>query len=408
MSSRETQAQYYARRGFKVLPVANVVRGICQCHRKAQCDRPGKHPLIAKGVKAASLDRKQINAWWTTYPYANIGVATGKDSDLLVFDLDPRNGSEDTWKAILKELGNPPQAPKALTGGGGIHYLYKYPAEAVRSDTNGRLLGAGIDVLSDGKYFIAPIGSHASGRTYRWSNDAPLWNAKLVQLSKPWLSKITSSPSGTAEKAQVKGADVGGRNTTLTSVGGALRRAGAEIDTIRSELKAQNAKFSPPLPQTEVEKIVQSVASYPAIIDDVGARIMQLALDRSFANGEHLLFEGDRFWFFMNTHWRQVNTEWVNGEILKAIESGQVQTNKISAASLLNQTRELLKAKLSSLEDRLSLVGNPSRTDCSRDFFGSTGASCRYEVAATTRSCDTELESLYDSILQSGRSPVET
>lgn len=57
----------------------------------------------------------------------------------------------------------------------------------------------------------------------------------------------------------------GGRNATLTSVAGSLRRRGAGEGTIRAALRAVNQeRCSPPLPEEEVARIAASVARYPA------------------------------------------------------------------------------------------------------------------------------------------------
>ena len=50
-----------------------------------------KKPLTTNGFKDASKDRKQIQEWWTRWPDANIGIATGEISGLIVIDLDDGN-----------------------------------------------------------------------------------------------------------------------------------------------------------------------------------------------------------------------------------------------------------------------------------------------------------------------------
>lgn len=55
----------------------------------------------------------------------------------------------------------------------------------------------------------------------------------------------------------------GGRNAHLTSLAGALRRRGAERDTILAALVAENrARCTPPLPDDEVRAIARSVCAY--------------------------------------------------------------------------------------------------------------------------------------------------
>src|SRR5262245_5782950 len=85
-------AVHYASLGWPVLPLHNAVAGGgCSCGH-ANCDARGKHPRTKRGVKEASIEPKQIEAWWRKWPEANIGVATGSASGLLVIDLDSLQG----------------------------------------------------------------------------------------------------------------------------------------------------------------------------------------------------------------------------------------------------------------------------------------------------------------------------
>ena len=57
----------------------------------------------------------------------------------------------------------------------------------------------------------------------------------------------------------------GKRNSTLTSMGGSMRRAGMEEDSISAALLVENkSRCNPPLPEDEVRAIAKSVCRYPA------------------------------------------------------------------------------------------------------------------------------------------------
>ena len=75
-------------------------------------------------------------------------VATGRISGIVVIDADPRNGSNKTIKLRVQELGPLSRTVKARSGGGGTHRVYEYPDFKVNSDSNGKLRGPGLDVLS--------------------------------------------------------------------------------------------------------------------------------------------------------------------------------------------------------------------------------------------------------------------
>ena len=66
---------------------------------------PGrKQPLVSwKEFQHKGADRDQIVKWWKEWPNANIGVVTGKISNLVVFDLD----SEEA-RLHFQELGGFP------------------------------------------------------------------------------------------------------------------------------------------------------------------------------------------------------------------------------------------------------------------------------------------------------------
>lgn len=153
----------YAAMGWHVFPVHTPVRGGgCSCGGDT-CGSIGKHPRTAHGVKDATTDPEQIRAWWTEWPTANIGVATGRISGIVVLDIDPRNGGDESLDALREHLA---ETVTGLTGGNGQHLVNGYPPGVDR--IKGRPLAPGIDVKADGGYIVVPPSLHASGRHYRW------------------------------------------------------------------------------------------------------------------------------------------------------------------------------------------------------------------------------------------------
>ena len=139
-----------ASRDLSVLPMHSAHRGRCTCSQGNACERAGKHPITQHGVNDATTKRDQIDSWWTASPDANIGIATGTASGIIVLDIDPRNGGTRTLQRLEKELGPLPKTVTSITGGGGEHRIFAYPTFPVRKDNSGKLLGSGVDVLSDG------------------------------------------------------------------------------------------------------------------------------------------------------------------------------------------------------------------------------------------------------------------
>ncbi len=106
--------------------------------------KPGaKTPATAHGFLDAVTDRAAVDAWAQALPDCNWGVACGV-SNLVVVDLDPRNG------ALEGQLDELPASFTVRTGGGGWHVYF-------RGQCKGRTgLMPGVDLQSSGKYVVLP------------------------------------------------------------------------------------------------------------------------------------------------------------------------------------------------------------------------------------------------------------
>ena len=125
-------ALHYARQGWPVLPLHSIRAGRCSCGR--DCGRAaGKHPRTQHGSNDASVDEAVIRAWWARWPDANIGVATGSTSGLLVLDVDPAHGGDESFEALVARHGSLSPTPTSLTGGRGRHLLFAHPEFSVPS-----------------------------------------------------------------------------------------------------------------------------------------------------------------------------------------------------------------------------------------------------------------------------------
>ena len=86
----------YAKRGLRVLPV-NTIRedGTCSCGQP-NCNTPGKHPCVPEWQERATIDPALLEVWFIgRWRGANVGIATGANSGIIVLDEDPRNGGDD-------------------------------------------------------------------------------------------------------------------------------------------------------------------------------------------------------------------------------------------------------------------------------------------------------------------------
>lgn len=239
----------YARRGWKVLP---VVEG-------------GKVPATLHGVKDATSDESRIRAWFDSERGArlNIGVACGRESGIVVFDIDPRNGGEVSWDFWEQYHGAVPAGPMAYTAGGGAHYVAAW-APGVRSSK----VADGIDLLSDGRYFVA-YPSRIEGRAYVWEDSSrPIQiddgDSVIEPFSMPpaWLASVTATKKE-ATGVVPDGLIQGNRNAGLTAMAGAMRRYGLnEAEILAALTVANEARCEVPLPASEVRSIAHSISRY--------------------------------------------------------------------------------------------------------------------------------------------------
>ncbi len=177
----------YAERGWAVFPVHTPQPdGTCSC-RKPQCDRVGKHPRISQGRNGATTNPETIRQWWGVWPDANIGIATGAESGLIVLDVD--EGGEDSLQG--REL---PNTVEQITGSGGRHLIYERPEDGQRYKTRVKFL-PGLDSRADGGYVVAPPSLHASGRSYEWEGSSDPFEGVAVMPAPEWLTEAVAAPS---------------------------------------------------------------------------------------------------------------------------------------------------------------------------------------------------------------------
>jgi hypothetical protein len=192
----------YASRGIPVLPLhypvahldsARVIRdghviapqvwSGCSCGDRA-CGQVGKHPLgqlVPHGLREATTNRARVLAWWTRYPLANIGLATGHRFDVL--DVDGPDG-EQAIRVFAAEHGLRSSGPLVRTGGGGWHF-YLAPTGLGNNQPQGL---AHVDWRGRGGYVVAPPSRHHTGLAYEFvagrDLDAPLAPVPGVLLSR--------------------------------------------------------------------------------------------------------------------------------------------------------------------------------------------------------------------------------
>ncbi|MFJ4987922.1 bifunctional DNA primase/polymerase [Streptomyces sp. NPDC088732] len=194
------EAQRYASRGWRVLPLHHVVDGRCSCGNPGSIadhdyKQGGKHPVHKRWQVEASTDWAAVARWWRAAPTANIGIATGEASGIFVLDVDPDSGGLDSLTALEEKHGPLPTTWRVETGSGGLHFYFAWPGFNPKNSAG--KLGDGLDIRADGGQVVVPPSVSVKG-PYSLRDDAepapaPAW---LVDMLRPPAPR-EPSPTGT-------------------------------------------------------------------------------------------------------------------------------------------------------------------------------------------------------------------
>ena len=242
--TRSEIAEDYTSRGFHILPTA------------AQSKAPlsGSH-----GFLDAFNDYDKARDTWTNHPEYNIGIRTGKESNITVIDIDFRNGGRESWDTIQDLL---PQDTMTVKTPGGMHLYYNYCPDL---ETWTPL--PGIDILNDKHIVIAPgstvtdEGKGYNNTPYILQNDAPLKtldNVPGVLKKSGKQRQDQTKPQGI--KQMLLGVDEGERDVTLTRLLSALGRVPMHMDDRRMIAYHFADVCRPPLPYEVVDEKIDRLA----------------------------------------------------------------------------------------------------------------------------------------------------
>lgn len=119
-----------------------------------------KLPLVKwKPYQSRIATTEEVVTWFTNNPDANIGVVTGKISNLVVFDLDSQKAFD-----YAQAQGGFPDTVRVKTGKG-EHVWVRHPGFFIKPDVNKKL---DMDIRGDGGFVVAPPSFHGSGNQYQW------------------------------------------------------------------------------------------------------------------------------------------------------------------------------------------------------------------------------------------------
>lgn len=235
-----------------------------------------KRPLIAWQEyqdRIASAD--EVRGWFNKYREPNIGIVTGKISNLFVLDVDSAEALQEIEQYIPDTL----ETPVASTPRGGRHFYFTH-IDGIPNRAN--ILDK-VDVRTQGGFIVAPPSVNGNGKAWQWISsifDVPLSPApaslilKLNTACSFSLNNINSlnireyefvKNDSLKNVNEVKNSkifsSIGSRDQDLFHVANMLIKGGAEKEEAYKILEILANSCVPPFPQSEVAaKVASAIA----------------------------------------------------------------------------------------------------------------------------------------------------
>ena len=199
-------AIFYASCGLPVFPLHHAKGDWCSCgealwgrHGDLVHSQVGKHPIPRHGFQDATKNPVLVARWWSHFPTANIGVPTGTPIGLLVVDMDPKNGGDQTLCRLQADHPFPPTYT-VRTPSGGLHFYFSTLGVDPPLRSSAGRLGLGIDTRGDGGYIVVPPSRTPNGlysvEDAVMPSPIPSWMVAALQVTTPGKSKRSERTTG--------------------------------------------------------------------------------------------------------------------------------------------------------------------------------------------------------------------
>ena len=232
----------YAARGWPVFPCKD------------------KRPITGNGFKNATTDAEIIKAWWLQNPSANIAIATGSASGLVVLDVDVKNGQpgRESLDALQRECGTL-LTRSAKSPSGGWHFYFRHPGGEVKSRAG---VMPGLDIRGDGGYIIAPPSVTDTG-AYQWSIEED-----AVPLPEGLLKRLNGKAKGNGQSKPfdreniLDGVPEGQRDDALFRYACSLKARNTSRQEAEVLIREVAANCTPPFPEdAALEKVARAYSN---------------------------------------------------------------------------------------------------------------------------------------------------
>lgn len=233
-----------------------------------ECGSPGKVPFFPHTqstvwgeYQSRRADAAEVREWFRSQPNLNVGIALGPVSGLIAIDID-----SDAGETMLEAMadGDLPPTLEYKTGNG-RRLIYSLPAGVefrIRQRKDGQK--EAIRFMGHGSQIVMPPSKHKSGPVYKWVfNRSPEDISPAV--APEWLLNVGRQDRRESDAPPTDSECIpeGGRNNYMARLAGAMRRQGADYETIADALESLNSRrCDPPLPNHEVKAVAKSVCRY--------------------------------------------------------------------------------------------------------------------------------------------------
>lgn len=272
MSTYE-QAKKYRSNGWSVIPI----------------EKSTKDPAVKwKKYQTEYAKDEEIKEWFEKEDL-NVGIVTGKLSNLGIVDADGADGLTQ-----LKKLGL--HSPFTVITGSGKQLYYK-----LGELNNTVKKWTGLDTRGEGGYVVAPPSVHPNGRKYSWTtghvpnlSTLPEWpTSKLSTTHVNKVSITTPSHQSNPISSILNGVSSGNRHAALIKMACYLIPR-HNYDYTKHALLEWNKKNSPPIAEDEVVKQLNDVygrfkkGQYTSTYQPPQEPINEVKEIESFSPREHL------------------------------------------------------------------------------------------------------------------------
>lgn len=214
----------------------------------------------------ATTDPTLVDVWNNETPTANCGAVAKAELGLVwFFEFDSANVADRVYADTNKKLG-PTFRVQSSPGRGHLYFAQSPASIAMGNLAQGFVRGGDWSARVHNQYVVAPGSIHPkTGLPYEIKLDVPIqeapdwfvdWCVSQKLDKKQTIAQFTTGQGTIPEHY---------RNDVLTSIGGGFRHKGMNADEIFTVLSRINEeRCDPPLPESEVRTISNSVGNYVA------------------------------------------------------------------------------------------------------------------------------------------------